>query len=195
MSRAESCTSAGADIAVSRHRESRDWCPPSAGTVDASLKPGVTSPEVRQAIDCSESSGDPRKGKLQKSLCANASPDGAMPARSPWMPIPVPWSFMAPCKVAQFGALVSLVSFLPFAVLLRATRTRHCEVAPRPCRPVLPSCRATAFGRRPNEPGTHLFDETFGGEECAAERCERRENTCRIRPCNTVACCADSLRH
>jgi hypothetical protein len=37
---------------------------------------------------------------------------------------------------------------------------------------VLPSCRATAFGRRPKWPETHLIDETFGGEECAAENCE-----------------------
>jgi hypothetical protein len=37
---------------------------------------------------------------------------------------------------------------------------------------VLPSCRATAFGRRPKWPETHLIDETFGGEEYAAENCE-----------------------
>ena len=37
---------------------------------------------------------------------------------------------------------------------------------------MLPFGRATAFGRRPKWPETHLIDETFGGEECAAENCE-----------------------
>ena len=46
----------------------------------------------------------------------------------------------------------------------------------------------------PNEPETHLFDETFGGEECAAENCEPANNTSRMGPCNTFSCCRGGAR-
>src|SRR3954452_18619436 len=78
-----------------------------------------------------------------------------------------------------------MLLFLPFRRLLRATRTRHCDVCPaavpdRCCRSSRNSLRTpTQTSRRP-----HLVDETFGGEECAAEDCEPRENTWRDRARN-----------
>jgi hypothetical protein len=78
-----------------------------------------------------------------------------------------------------------MLLFLPFRRLLRATRTRHCDVCPaavpdRCCRSSRNILRTpTLTSRRP-----HLVDETFGGEECAAENCEPRENTWRDRARN-----------
>ena len=78
-----------------------------------------------------------------------------------------------------------MLLFLPFRRLLRATRTRHCDVCPaavpdRCCRSSRNILRTpTLTSRRP-----HLVDETFGGEECAAENCEPGENTWRDRARN-----------
>ena len=73
-----------------------------------------------------------------------------------------------PGKSSRIGDARYPFLFRPFRRLLRVTRTRHCDFAPRP----FPDRRCRSSARQPsdagpNGPETHLLDETFGGEECA----------------------------
>ena len=80
---------------------------------------------------------------------------------------PVIYSCFIPC-VALYELRITTLQTLPLG---RPDRCRR--LAARQ-----PS-DASPMDRRP-----HLADETFGGEECAAENCEREKNTCRRRARN-----------
>jgi len=155
--------------------------PASAGTVDASSKQGLQEPggasrrrlsgilkqfektDIAEIIACKCIA--PRNDAGSIALDANPI---ALVINSPLQShrAPVPW----------FSEL-----FRPFRCSVTSYQNQKLRILPRGRpRPVLPSAAQQPSDAGSNEPETHLVDETFGGEECAAENCEPANNTSHI---------------